>query len=77
MIDVYYLVSNAHKYTCNYIYCFVCAYILLVVLSPNQVNELRNQGDEIAREMAMLGGDRENTSQERRGFEEFMKLVSS
>lgn len=55
---------------------FVCACVLYVVLSPNQVNELRNQGDEIAREMAMLGGDRENASQERRGFEEFMKLVS-
>ena len=40
------------------------------------MNELRNQGDEIAREMAMLGGDRENGGQERRGFEEFMKLVS-
>ena len=40
------------------------------------MNELRNQGDEIAREMAMLGGDRESTGQERRGFEEFMKLVS-
>lgn len=48
-----------------------------MVLSPShQVNELRKQGDEIAQAMAMLGGDRENASQKRRGFEEFMKLVS-
>jgi hypothetical protein len=43
---------------------------------PLKVNELRNQGDEVAREMAILGGDREGTNRERRGFEEFMKLVS-
>ena len=42
-----------------------------------QVKELRNQGDEVAREIMMRGGDGGVVSNSRRrGFEEFMKLVS-
>lgn len=48
----------------------------MCLVTISQVNELRNQGDEVAREMAMVGGDRDLVHQEKRGFEEFVKLVS-
>ena len=75
---VRYFVSNKHNYrhTVQYLYICLCMCLTCGTVPSHQVNELRNQGDEIAREMAMLGGDRENASQERRGFEELMKLVS-
>ncbi len=41
------------------------------------MKELRNLGDDVAKEVAMRGGgDMSVVPSERRGFEEFMRLVS-
>ena len=41
-----------------------------------QVKDLRNLGDEVAKEVGVRGGDMSLVPDERRGFEELMKLVS-
>lgn len=38
---------------------------------------MRNLGDEVAKDVGMRGGDMGVIPDEKRGFEEFMRLVSS
>ena len=48
----------------------------LISCLPLKVKELRNSGDEVAREVAARGGDMSVVPPGKRGFEELMKLVS-
>ena len=39
------------------------------------MKELRNIGDEVAKQVGVRGGDMSRVSSDKRGFEELMKLV--
>ena len=48
----------------------------LLAFATFQIKELRNQGDEVARELSIHGLNSDLVPPERRTFEELMKLVS-